>query len=754
MNFSCIRGILVILHLLRFLGFTPGIDAGVQDEGQAGPNPGVQDEGQAGPNPGDAAASQPLSSHVVLAGPDLEHMNLEASDTPIQPNPEQMDEEFTIMAYLNDDEHEKTNTESEVQSMVTVPIHQDTSSVPLMTTPVIDLTCIGELEQHMADLVSKAVDEVVTNAVDWAIQAPLRDRFRDLPEADMKEILHHRMWESNSYQSHEDHKMLYKALEKSMAHNHIDQLLTDLAEARRKKKKRHASPKTPPGSPPHQPPPPPPPAGSSRTPGASGASGASGSSQFPPLPPSSTNQSDQSTSTTAPSSSKTAALAEYTAWTTTDIRLKSSILSIPEELHMDDDTTHNEQVQSSGDEDIGHDHIPTASALASTYAPPPENALLVQTSDMAIFIDWFCKKQGITELKQQDLEGHAYEIVKVFHPNVIHLQYQMEECYKLLTDQVDESIIGYNVSKPLPLGGPPGQVIIQSDFFFNKDLEYLRYGRKSGRHALSILKINATYYPDVGLEQMVPDQMWIEEECKYDIAAMYGISHWWFQRQRFYIDRHTSEGDRRAVRTHMRILSVVRIEVFSLYGYDYMKKIVLRRADLKEYTIAERDFKYLYPSDFEDLYLLNLQGHLNHLPPEDKKILTTAVNLWTRNLVIRQRVEDFQLGIESYQTQLNLTKPRWDATGFEFKHDFTVIDSPRAVTFRDKYGVQMIMRFNEIHKFSDGTLQQIDEALDYRVKEFKVNRMNPGLNTRFWTRKDVDRSKEFMFAIQKCGKLS
>ncbi|GJZ32913.1 hypothetical protein Tco_0578349 [Tanacetum coccineum] len=199
----------------------------------------------------------------------------------------------------------------------------------------------------------------------------------------------------------------------------------------------------------------------------------------------------------------------------------------------------------------------------------------------------------------------------------------------------------------------------------------------------------------------------------------------------------------------MRILSVVGIEVFSLYGYDYMKKIVLRRADLKEHIIAERDFKYLYPSDFEDLYLLNLQGHLNHLQPKDKKILTTAVNLWTRNLVIRQRVEDFQLGIESYQTQLNLIKPRWDATGFEYKHEFIVIESPRAVTFRDKYGIQMIMRFNEIHKFSDGTLHQIDEALDYRVNEFKVNKMNPGLNTRFWTRKDVERSKEFMFAILK-----
>ncbi|GJW56189.1 hypothetical protein Tco_0102920, partial [Tanacetum coccineum] len=38
-----------------------------------------------------------------------------------------------------EDEPEKTNTEAEVQSMVTVPILQDTSSVQLMTTPVIDI---------------------------------------------------------------------------------------------------------------------------------------------------------------------------------------------------------------------------------------------------------------------------------------------------------------------------------------------------------------------------------------------------------------------------------------------------------------------------------------------------------------------------------------------------------------------------------------------------------------------------------------
>nr|GEX47277.1 hypothetical protein [Tanacetum cinerariifolium] len=463
--------------------------------------------------------------------------------------------------------------------------------------------------------VSIVIDEVVTDAVDWAMQAPLRNRFRDLPKANMKEIIHQRMWEIDSYKTHEDHMPLYEALEKSMNRDHSEELAKDLAEARKKKKKKRDSPKMPPESPPHQPPPPPPPAGPS---GASRSPRAFGFSQVPPPPPS-TNQ---------------------------------------EDLQMDDGMAPDAQAQSSDDEDIENSHIPKvnlwqdwwkpleeerpatpepawsisssdvpvpknnwASALASTYSPPPEDSLLVLTGDIAMFMDWFCKRRGITKLKPQDLEGLAFEIIKVFHPNVIHLHYQMKECHKLLTDSVDDSILRHNVSKSLPLDGPPGQVTIQSEFFFNKDLEYLRYNNKGSRPALLISKMKAAYYPDVGLE-------------------------------------HTSKGDRRAVRTHMRILSVVRIEVFSMYGYDYMKKIVLRRADLNEHVIAERDFKYLYRSDFEDMYLLNLQ-------------------------------------------------------------------------------------------VCDGMLQQIDEALDYRVKEFKINRMNPGLNTRFWTRKDVDKSKEFMFAIQK-----
>ncbi|GJT10933.1 hypothetical protein Tco_0857975, partial [Tanacetum coccineum] len=468
----------------------PGTDAGDQDEGQAGPNPGIQDEGQAGSNPGDAAVSQPQSfENLKLPTEDQVRLEEPASSARTLSSLQNLDKELSfadqfLVEKSQEEEPEKTNTESEVQSMVIVPIHQDTSYVPLMTTPVIDLTVSQPVSTTVqaplptsTATVSKAVDEIVTDAVDWAIQAPLKDRFRDLPEADMKEILHHCMWETKSYEAHEDHKNLYEALEKSIDRDHSDQLLTDLAEARRKKKRSHESPKTPPGSPPHQPPPPPPPAGPS------------GIQELLAL--------------------LDLTSAEYTDWTTTDTRLKSSVSSIPEDLHMDADSAPDKQ--------------------------------------------W-----------------------------------------------INDAIIRHNVSKPLLLGGQPGQVTIQVNFFFNKYLEYLRYGSKGGRPALSISKIKAAYYPDVGLEKMVPDQMWIEEECKYDIAAMYGISHWWFQRQRFYIDRHTSEGDRKAVQTHMCILSVLLIWV-QLHEDDRPC-----RADLNEYIITERDFKYLYQCEFEDLYLLNL----------------------------------------------------------------------------------------------------------------------------------------------------
>ncbi|GJZ70369.1 hypothetical protein Tco_0633919 [Tanacetum coccineum] len=357
--------------------------------------------------------------------------------------------------------------------------------------------------QEIDRKINESVKEVVISSVKHAMRAPLRARFKDLPTSDMKEILLQRMLEENYDKGHAVHRVAYEALQDSIRRDECEDFDVDKAQEETKKKSKQDSPKTPPGSPPSSPPPPPPPSGAS---GASGTTGASDSAQAPPPPPpsSSTHQGGQSTSTAAPSSSKTAASAEYSAWTTTDTRIKPSITTIPDDLYMDDDTTADEQAYSSGEE-VGRDHIPTvnlrqswwkpltedrpaspepawtipssdlpvptnnwASALKTTYVPPPENSLLAQTGDITTFMDCF--------------------------------------------------------------------------------ISHFPYGRK----------------PQAS------------HTDKVDVAIL--------QYQRF-----SSEGDRRAVRTHKRILSVVRIEIFSMYGYDYMKKIILRRDDLKEYVMTAED---------------------------------------------------------------------------------------------------------------------------------------------------------------------
>ncbi|GJS11581.1 retrovirus-related pol polyprotein from transposon TNT 1-94 [Tanacetum coccineum] len=138
-----------------------GPNPGEQDEGQAGPNPGIQDEGQAGSNPGDAAESRPQPKQIDEAFTITTYLNVQenlklptedqvileepASSTGTLSSLQNLEKDlsFTDQFFIekpHEEESRKTNAETEVQSMVSVPIHQDTSSVRPMTTPVIDLT--------------------------------------------------------------------------------------------------------------------------------------------------------------------------------------------------------------------------------------------------------------------------------------------------------------------------------------------------------------------------------------------------------------------------------------------------------------------------------------------------------------------------------------------------------------------------------------------------------------------------------------
>ncbi|GJY86052.1 hypothetical protein Tco_0500078 [Tanacetum coccineum] len=152
--------------------------------------------------------------------------------------------------FLNDksmeDAPRKANMEAEVVSMVIVPIHQASSSVPPLSTPVIDLSPPKSMLPHVVTATTattpttlppppqmqSTTDPELANRVSTlekrsaALSRNSNSRIRqlklldqgDLSKIQMKEILHDRMFESDSYRSHPEHVRLYEALEASMDH--------------------------------------------------------------------------------------------------------------------------------------------------------------------------------------------------------------------------------------------------------------------------------------------------------------------------------------------------------------------------------------------------------------------------------------------------------------------------------------------------------------------------------------------------------
>ncbi|GJU86023.1 hypothetical protein Tco_1293569 [Tanacetum coccineum] len=98
-----------------------------------------------------------------------------------------------------------------------------------------------------------------------------------------------------------------------------------------------------------------------------------------------------------------------------------------------------------------------------------------------------------------------------------------------------------------------------------------------------------------------------------------------------------------------KIVSVKKIVVDRKHGYGHLKNIVVKRSDQKDYKLMESDFPRLNMNDLEDMYLLKVQGKIHHLDGVDEFDLINALLLYIRRIVIKKRVEDAQLGVESYE---------------------------------------------------------------------------------------------------------
>ncbi|GKF33364.1 hypothetical protein Tco_0106564 [Tanacetum coccineum] len=98
---------------------------------------------------------------------------------------------------------------------------------------------------------------------------------------------------------------------------------------------------------------------------------------------------------------------------------------------------------------------------------------------MAIPIDfskYAINRLQIDNLTQEILVGPDYNLLKGTCTSRIELEYNMEECYKALTDKLDWNNpegdpCPFDLTKPLPLKGRPGHLTVAAEYFVNNDLE-------------------------------------------------------------------------------------------------------------------------------------------------------------------------------------------------------------------------------------------------------------------------------------------
>ncbi|GJX56525.1 hypothetical protein Tco_0286422 [Tanacetum coccineum] len=225
--------------------------------------------------------------------------------------------------------------------------------------------------------------------------------------------------------------------------------------------------------------------------------------------------------------------------------------------------------------------------------------------------------------------------------------------------------------------------MVPVDYFFNNDLEYLQGVISTMTYTTSLSKTKAAQYDLPSFEDMVLN-IWSPIKVAYDKHSLWG------------------RGNEKS-------------------WYGYLKEIDVRRADNDLYTFKEGDFPRPCINDIEDMLLLIVQNRLINLSGDDVFDFTIALRMFTRSLVIQKRVEDLQLGVESYQKKINITRPETIKSGFRKRDTYTLYQDPQGFIYVDNKGRNMLMRSDKLYKFSDRTLNGLQTSLDDITKNIRMD---------------------------------
>nr|GEV31506.1 hypothetical protein [Tanacetum cinerariifolium] len=194
-----------------------------------------------------------------------------------------------------------------------------------------------------------------------------------------------------------------------------------------------------------------------------------------------------------------------------------------------------------------------------------------------------------------------------------------------------------------------------------------------------------------------------------------------------------------------RIIAVTELKIVEWHNYKHLDWITVRKDDDKFYKFKEADFKRLRIQDIEDMLLLLVQEKLKNLTVEECFAFNLSLRMFTRSIVIQRRVEDLQLGVKSYQKKLNLTKSDTYRSDLKRNEAYIAYSNQGGFIYQNKDKQNRLMRIDELHKFSDGTLTDICTALDDRLKGIRMRYLPQSI----WRKSDKDKAAAMIQAIDK-----
>ncbi|GJZ50035.1 hypothetical protein Tco_0604225 [Tanacetum coccineum] len=165
--------------------------------------------------------------------------------------------------------------------------------------------------------------------------------------------------------------------------------------------------------------------------------------------------------------------------------------------------------------------------------------------------------------------------------------------------------------------------------------------------------------------------------------------------------------------------------------------------DLK---FKEGDSLRLQINDIKDMLILVVQNRLTNLSGDDIADFAIALRMFNKSLVIQKRVENLQLGVESYQNKINVTNPNTTRPDLIIRNSYTPYKDTQGFIYFDDYKRNRLMRSDELYKFSDDTLTRLLSSLEDITKNVDMEY----LTKRRWSTLEKKRA---YFMIKDINKL-